>query len=96
MPYRLKFDNPNAGEGAQFSIHGLGTFTNGKTYEVSDEAAETFRRSNATIQQELNDEGMATSSELVPGPALDEVQMFGVTVTKVGDEAAPQNQEVSE
>src|SRR5262252_2650878 len=88
MTFRLKFDNPHAGEGAQLAIHGLGVFENGKTYDVSDEAAEQFRRMNSTVQQEYNEEGMATSSELVPGPPLDEVQIYGVTVTKREDAPA--------
>lgn len=43
VAYELKIDNPNLPVGELVMIHGLGSFANGETHEISTELADSFR-----------------------------------------------------
>lgn len=47
--YKLHVKLPNAGSGVEVNITGLGTFENGKVYDISKEQAEAFRVANGHI-----------------------------------------------
>ncbi len=82
MPYKVKVDHPTAGE-QEIYIHGLGTFMNGTETEVDDEQAERYRAINAVQKQEhTEDGGLITEVELAP--EIDQLEIPGVTITKVG------------
>lgn len=80
MAYKLTVDHPNAGEGAQLSVHGLGTFENGKSYLIDDDLAEQFRQMNGQVVSAYDEQGQPAASEYVLGPALDEIEIFGFTI----------------
>jgi len=87
--YELTIDLPSIPKGNedhQIQIPGLGTFENGRTYEVSKEQAEAFRAYH-TVQESVVDEdtGAYLGSDAKPGPTLLEAakSMYGVTVETV-------------
>jgi hypothetical protein len=85
MPYRLTVNQDNLPEGAEVSITGLGVFKNGSTTEVSDNQAEFFRVMNSRILDTRDKDGniLVGNFERVPGSALEDANIFGVTVEKV-------------
>jgi hypothetical protein len=82
LPYRLKVDHENLPPGVEVYVHGLGTFENGQTYDISDELALQFRAFNSTVEstyEEINGEQVIRRTEngmeiLEPrmGPALED------------------------
>lgn len=43
VAYELKIDDPNLPMGELVMIHGLGSFANGETHEITTEQADSFR-----------------------------------------------------
>lgn len=80
MAFKLKVDIPNTGAESSITIAGIGELQNGKTYEISDEAAARFRAMHATVEDEYDDKGDLVGRKLVDGPPLTEAQFHGVTV----------------
>lgn len=95
MAFKLTVDMPNLGPEGKFAITGLGELQNGKTYKISDEQAEGFRNAYSTIEEHFEEgTGRLLGREIVPGPALDEVELHGIAVEKLGDDKkSDENQE---
>jgi len=87
MPYRVTVDHPNAGD-TDVYIHGLGTFHNGTTYDVSDEDIERFRIMNSIVNVSNPDKN--GNRKHVPALAKHPVdlQIFGVRVERVDDDSS--------
>jgi hypothetical protein len=86
LPYNVKIDLPNAGDQDVF-IPGLGTFRNGTENEVDDDQALRYRVINA--HQESGDPDPVTGAithETVLAPSIDQIEMVGLTVTRIGGE----------
>ena len=98
MPYMLTVDSPNLAEGAPVFIRGLGSFENGKAYEISDEQDEAFRQANMVdvggvdtdpgTEEEPNPSYGAYTPKYELGPSLGDVQIHGVKIEKSGDTPA--------
>jgi hypothetical protein len=89
VPYSMKIDQPNLGDEGELMIHGLGTFKNGQTYDITDEQAQVFREATARDSGEVISDPehelhgvQQLAREL--GPSLLDAQIYGVTVTEVG------------
>lgn len=83
MPYQLVVDHPSIGEGQSLFIHGLGTFKNNATYEISDEQCQLFQAAHATVDvvQETQEDGtVLTRHEPKPGPHPVDVKIYGVRI----------------
>jgi copper oxidase (laccase) domain-containing protein len=83
MAFKLKVDIPNAGDEGSIAIAGIGELQNGKTYEISDEAAERFRAMHATVEDAYDGEGNLVGRQLVDGPSLAEALFHGVTIEEM-------------
>ncbi len=86
MPYQLKIEQPNLAEGADVLIHGLGTYANGQTHEVTDEEEENFRIVNSVDTGGVDDDPESDTfgayvPNIQPGPSLLEANILGVTAT---------------
>jgi len=93
LPYQMTINQENLAEGADVLIHGLGTFANGGTYDISDEEAEHFREAHAVdaggVDSDPESENFGVYVPNVqPGPSLTEVSIYGVTVTESSTKAA--------
>jgi hypothetical protein len=88
--YRITIQQDNLPEGAEVQIAGLGAFENGQSYNVSEEEHDRFR-SQHSHQQDVIDPvtDRVLSAEVVPGPPLEECQIYGVTVEKFADAEVP-------
>lgn len=95
MTYKLSVDQPNIGDEGEVYIHGLGTFKNGKSYEISGELEETFRTVNAVDQGGIDDDPESETfgsvrPNVVLGPSLVDAakSMYGVTVEEIKPQAS--------
>lgn len=82
--YEMTIDQPNRPKNDPIQIPGLGTFANGGTYTIDDEAAQSFRSYHSrqtTVVDEKTEAVKGTKAEL--GPTLLEASknMYGVEVT---------------
>jgi hypothetical protein len=96
MAFKLSVDMPNLAPDGKVSITGLGELQNGKSYKISDEQAELFRTLNGHIKDKTDPEtGQLLSRETVLGPALDEVEIAGITVEQMKEsgQQAPAGQQ---
>lgn len=101
MPYQVTVDHPNAGDSDVY-IHGLGTFRNGETTEVSDEQVVRYRTMNGLQQSGIfDDEGNVVSATDENGhfetrftwaPEPHELDIPFITITKDGEEAKQDNE----
>ena len=86
--YSFTINRPGTAPGTELQIHGLGIVKNGEPFLVDDEAAETFRVYNSTLEG-FTDEDGGVHTEQVKGPTL--LQAFKsdpdvtVSVVKQGD-----------
>jgi hypothetical protein len=55
--YRFIIDRPGTAPGTELQVHGLGIVKNGQEFLVDDEAAETFRVMNSTLEGSTDEEG---------------------------------------
>lgn len=83
--YKITFDLPNLAPGAEVEVNGLGRFENGKTYEIDDEQAQTFRDRHMVFDTEYdevptNDGGTTKVPRYVPKPGPTVLQAFENTV----------------
>jgi hypothetical protein len=92
MAFKLTIDMPNLGPDDKIAIMGLGEFQNGKSYEVSDELADSFRQAHSSVQDKRGNKGELLGTETVLGPPLDEVEMYGVEVEALKETPKPANQ----
>jgi hypothetical protein len=67
--YSFTINRPGTAPGTELQIHGLGLVKNGQTTFVSNEDAERFRAMNATLETEIDDDGVTVASQ-VKGPTL--------------------------
>jgi len=83
MSYSVTINHPDMGDQDVF-VHGLGTFRNGSTIEVSDEQDLMYQALNATQNQtHTPDGGLQVESVLGPSVSeLDSSPWFTVTVVK--------------
>lgn len=90
--YKLKIEMPSLLPGTEVQIHGLGTFKNGKEYEIDDEAAEVYRNANQTQETVATEDGTAVV-EVKRGPTLLEAfrGVEGVTVATVKAQKAAES-----
>jgi len=87
--FTLKVDDPSMPKGELIGIHGLGEFENGSSTDISSEQAEMFSLMNSTQEPVLDEEtGEMVGVKTIPGAAIDEVQMNGITVEKAASKAA--------
>jgi hypothetical protein len=84
MTYKLTVDQPHLGDAGTVYIHGLGTFTNGKSYEISDDLEQNFRVVNSV------DNGEPYQAKMEFGKPLSEVaeSMYGITVEEIAPSSA--------
>lgn len=67
--YQMTVQLPNLPKGADVVVDGLGTFTNGETYTISEEMDMAYRRHNMTQKFTHNADGrLVAKTEL--GPTL--------------------------
>lgn len=98
MSFRVKVDIPTAGDQDVY-IDGLGTFRNGGEYTVDDDQVMRYRVINGTHSQGIwdadgkyvgpHDEDGHFETRFELGPEPQDVEMAGVTVTKVEDTGTP-------
>ena len=93
MPYQIKINQPNLAEGTELTILGLGTFENGKTYDISDEQVEAFREANQVDAGGFDNDPESESfgvyvPNMQPGPHLTDVSIHGVEVTEAAGKKA--------
>jgi hypothetical protein len=84
MGYKLELDLPNAGQGVEVYVDGLGILENGKTHDIDDEQAQAFRVAHRTYKSDTDpDTGIVTNVEEIEGPTV--LEYFkgteGITVT---------------
>jgi hypothetical protein len=97
MAFKLTVDMPNLGPEGKVAITGLGELQNGKTYKISDEQAEAFRNQNSHVEDDLDPETkQLLGRSIVPGPALDEVEIAGIKVEKMADDRTARNEQSEE
>jgi hypothetical protein len=95
MPYNVIVDHPNLGEQSLY-IHGLGTFENNSTTEVSDEQIDRFRAAHSVVN--LSDPHPETGlRKHMPAMGRHPVDLdiYGVRVEPVGEEPKSTGEEVS-
>jgi hypothetical protein len=93
MPYNVIVDHPNIGEEGELYIHGLGTFKNGTTTEVSDQQIDLYRAAHAVVNiSNPNAEGRVKHLPALGRHPVD-LNIYGVRVEKVED--APDESEKS-
>jgi hypothetical protein len=86
--FTLKVDIPGMAKGDKVGIPGLGEFENGSSTDISAEQAEMYSLLNATQEMVYDEEtNEVLGAKSVPGPALDKVDMYGVTVEKSGSKS---------
>lgn len=85
MPYRVTIDHPNLGEQDLF-IHGLGTFANGSTTEVSDEDMDRYRAMHSIVNISSPDRNGNVKHMPALGRHPVDLNIYGVRVERLGDD----------
>lgn len=85
--YEISFDLESAPKGEPIQVPGLGTFENGKAYEVTKAEADAYRAFHVHQEPVYNDKDEMVGTEAVLGPTLLQAakHMYGVEVSTVGD-----------
>lgn len=87
MPgYKVIVDHPSLGD-QDLYIHGLGTFHNNTTTEVSLEQVRRFRAAHSIVETERTEEGLIHKP--MRGPSPSDLNVYGVTFEKVGEKVDP-------
>jgi|ERR1700760_4212450 len=95
MPFRVIIDHPDLGDQDMY-IHGLGTFRNGTTTEVSDEQMMLFRATNATVNvsEPHPKTGMRKHVPALAKHPVD-LKIYGVRVEEVKDKSDKSDEDKS-
>jgi hypothetical protein len=88
--YELTLDLPGQPKGEPVQIAGLGTFENGKSHQITESQAESYRSYNTRLEYEYDEDNNLVGATAEPGPTL--LQAFsktdGVEVTTVESRSA--------
>jgi hypothetical protein len=87
MPYKVIVDHPELGE-QSILIHGLGTFANNTTTEVSDEDVDRFRAANAVVNHTQDPETGQLDFKPELGPHPVDLEIHGVKIEKIEEAKA--------
>jgi hypothetical protein len=79
--YKVIVDHPEAGD-TNLYIHGLGTFHNGTTTEVSLDQVRLFRAAHSVVETETDEEGRMTHKPM-RGPSPADLAPYGVRFEKI-------------
>jgi len=82
LPYQVIVDHPSLGE-QDLYIHGLGTFQNGTTTEVSDEQVQHYQAVHSIVESTFDPETGAETRTGKPGAHPADQEIFGVRVVRM-------------
>jgi len=87
LPYNVIIDHPSIGEGTDLYIHGLGTFKNGTTTEVSDAQIDHYRAAHSVVNvsNPHPETGRRKHTPALGRSPVDQ-DIFGVRVEHIDDE----------